>query len=109
MGADRLPQAGHEWEDEVNELRGDIRALRADMGKLEGALRSDMNKLECSLRADMGRMESGLRGDMAKLESTLRSDMSRLETTLLKWSFLFWIGQVIALSGVMGVLLRARL
>ena len=68
----------------------------------------DMTKLECGLRCDMSRMESGIRADMGKMESGLRADMSRLEATLLKWSFLFWIGQVIAMSGVMSVLLRAR-
>jgi hypothetical protein len=97
MGADRIPLPGHEWEDDVIELRGEMHALRGDM-----------TKLECTLRSDMGRMESGLRADMVKLESGLRGDISRLETTLLKWSFLFWIGQVIAMSGIMGVLLRAR-
>ena len=90
MDVDPLPPAAREWEEDVNALRGEIQAS-------EARLRMDMTKLECGLRCDMSRMESGL-----------RADMSKLETTLLKWSFLFWIGQVIAMSGVMSVLLRAR-
>ena len=94
MDVDPSSPAAPEWEDDVIALRGEIQAS-------EARLRMDMTKLECSLRCDMSRMESGLRADMSRMES-------RLETTLLKWSFMFWIGQVIAMTGIMSVLLRAR-
>ena len=90
MDVDPSPPAAPEWEDDVIALRGEIQAS-------EARLRMDMTKLECGLRCDMSRMESGL-----------RADMSKMETSLLKWSFLFWIGQVIAMTGIMSVLLRAR-
>ena len=41
----------------------------------------------------------GLRVDMARQFADLR-------TELLKWSFLFWIGQFAAVSGMMALLLR---
>ena len=37
----------------------------------------------------------------------LRLDISNLRFELLKWSFLFWIGQVAALTAVFSLLLRA--
>jgi hypothetical protein len=36
-----------------------------------------------------------------------RLDLANLRVELLKWSFLFWIGQVAALSAVFSLLLRA--
>jgi hypothetical protein len=38
--------------------------------------------------------------------STLRLEMAALKFDLLKWIFLFWIGQLAALTGGIGVMLR---
>ena len=39
--------------------------------------------------------------------STLRLDIANLRADLLKWSFLFWIGQLAAVVGLVSVLLRS--
>lgn len=80
--------------------------LRQDMVKLETGLRQDMGVLETGLRQDMGALETGLRQDMMKLETGLRKDLSDGLFELLKWSFLFWIGQVVAISTIIAVMLR---
>lgn len=50
------------------------------------------------------------REDMVNAMTTLKCDLHReIQTTrveLMKWSFLFWIGQVAALSGMMALLLK---
>lgn len=45
---------------------------------------------------------AGLQQQMAQMESRLQAKMS----DLLKWSFVFWIGQVIAMTAIMSALLR---
>lgn len=47
---------------------------------------------------------SGVRVQMAQMETRLTDKMSGL----LKWSFVFWIGEVAAIAAIMSVLLRAR-
>ena len=37
----------------------------------------------------------------------IRQDIATNRFELLKWSFLFWVGQVIAVVGLVGVMLRA--
>jgi hypothetical protein len=39
--------------------------------------------------------------------ATLRLEMAELRFELLKWSFLFWIGQLAAFTGVLALMLRA--
>lgn len=46
---------------------------------------------------------SKLRVDLANTESRLQARI----TDLMKWSFVFWIGQVIAITAIMSALLRA--
>lgn len=64
---------------------------------------------------------SGLRVQIAESETRLRQELSAMEVRivreilsevagsrveLLKWSFVFWIGQVVAVSAVMAAMLR---
>jgi hypothetical protein len=60
---------------------------------------------------------SGLRVQIAESEARLRQELSGMEVRivreiassrvdLLKWSFVFWIGQVVAVSAVMAAMLR---
>jgi hypothetical protein len=102
--------------------------LRQDMAAMESGIRQDMTKLESGIRQDMGKMEAGIRQDMSKLESGIRQDMAKLESgirqdmtaqgaalrvdmaagraELLKWSFLFWIGQILTVATLMALMLR---
>ncbi len=38
--------------------------------------------------------------------SSLRLDIANLRVELLKWSFLFWIGQLAAVTGLVSLLMR---
>ena len=40
--------------------------------------------------------------------STLRLDIANLRVELLKWSFLFWIGQLAAITGLVSLLMTHR-
>jgi hypothetical protein len=49
---------------------------------------------------------SKLSVDMANMETRLSLRIDKVQADLLKWSFVFWIGQVIALTAIMSALLR---
>jgi hypothetical protein len=53
---------------------------------------------------------SALRIDFTREISTMRQDFTRdlstVRVELLKWSFLFWIGQVAAVAGLLAFMLR---
>jgi len=44
--------------------------------------------------------------ELTELGSTLRREMARDRFELLKWMFVFWIGQLAAMSAIMSFLLR---
>jgi hypothetical protein len=46
------------------------------------------------------------RVELATLGSDLRQEMARDRFELLKWMFVFWIGQLAAMSAIMSFLLR---
>jgi hypothetical protein len=80
--------------------------LRQDMGRMESGIRQDTAAMESGIRQDMARMESGIRQDMGRMESGLKQDINTARFDLLKWCFLFWIGQVVAMTGILSVMFR---
>jgi len=64
-----------------------------------------------ALRIDVARDISAMRVDVARDLSTLRGDVARdlsgVRSELLKWSFLFWIGQVATMAGLLAFMLRS--
>ena len=75
-----------EWSDEV---------LTAAADRFERRLGTEMS----ALRLEMSRDLSALRVDLAR-------DTAALRVELLKWSFLFWVGQVATMAGLLALMLR---
>ena len=65
-------------------------------------LRVQIAHVESSIRQDMTRLGADLRQEIAGVSSRMALD--RFE--LLKWAFLFWIGQVVAIGTLFGVMIR---
>lgn len=74
--------------------------LRERLG--EGASGSLMNMFTDAHTIATDSFERRLDQDV----STLRLDIANLRADLLKWSFLFWIGQLAAVIGLVSLLLR---
>jgi hypothetical protein len=92
------------------ELRTEMSALRADlrqeMSSLRADLRQEISALGGDLRQEMSALGGDLRQEMSALGGDLRQEIAAGRVDLFKWCFLFWVGQVLAMSGIMGVMLR---
>jgi hypothetical protein len=69
-------------------------------------VRAQIAQLEASLRREMTEMGAAIGRDMADMCAGIRQDMATGRVELLKWCFLFWVGQVVAIAGIMGLMLR---
>jgi hypothetical protein len=92
----------------------ELAGVRTEMARCEARLREEI----AGVRVEMARGEARLHGEISQTGAMLREEMAqqgamiRQEVAtnrfeLLKWSFLFWVGQVIAVVGLVGVMLRA--
>jgi hypothetical protein len=61
---------------------------------------------QCTERFERRLAEEGaaLRVEMAHLETGLRGDMAAMRAELLKWAFLFWVGQLASVAAIVGLL-----
>ena len=74
------------------------------------SLRIDVVREISTLRHDVTRDIAALRQDMTQEAATLRQDFTRdlssVSVELLKWSFLFWVGQVAAMAVLLAFMMR---
>jgi hypothetical protein len=73
-------------------LTEEISGLRADLYREIQAIRLEFHDGLAAVRQEM---------------ATLRADMAAMRADTLKWSFLFWIGQVATIAALLSFMLRA--
>ena len=81
-------------------------SLRTEIAQMGAGIRQDMAQMDAGIRQDMALMGAGIRQDMVQMGAGIRNDMAVGRTDLFKWCFIFWIGQVLAMTGILGVMLR---
>jgi hypothetical protein len=98
-----------EWFNKVDATyRSDLRELNelnfgrfdANLGALGSGLNARMSVLEDRLNARMGALDDRLNARMDALESRLDARMAGFEARVIKWMFLFWIGQAVTTVGL---------
>ena len=119
---DLLHSARLDWRDDViaacgerfeRRLAAEMSGLRLEITQGDAALRQEMTELGASLRQETAQLGASLRQESAESAATLRQEIAGLRTDmwagrveLLKWCFVFWVGQVVAVAGVLAVMLR---
>ncbi len=73
-------------------LAQEIAVLRAELGGLRADMGSEIGKLRSELHAEIGK---------------LRADMGAFEGRITRWMFVFWIGQIGALLGILFAFFRS--
>ena len=76
------------------------------LGTEIGALRLDMAKEFATARVETAKQVAAVHVEMAALRGEFAAGLAATRSDLLKWSFLFWIGQFAAVSGMIAFLLR---
>ena len=81
----------------------------ADMFDANNRAVLDEATMQCIDRFERRLVEeaSKLRVEMSQLRSDLRGEMATTRVELLRWAFLFWVGQLVSVAVVVGSILRA--
>ena len=110
-----LDAARCDWRDDVlslsverfeHRLAEESSGLRVQIAQSEAAVRNEIGQVEGRLRHEMGQLEVGLRQEIGQMELRIVREIGNSRFDLLKWTFAFWIGQVVAMSAIMAAMLR---
>lgn len=109
-----MAQLGATLRQEMTGLRSDLREdmavlrsdLRQEIAGVCSDLRQEITGSRSDLREEIAGVRSDLRQEIARLGSDLRSEMATNRVELLKWAFLFWIGQFVSVVSFVALMLR---
>lgn len=91
-------------------LAEEIAGVRVQIAQTEGVLRREIAEMGAAIRQEMAQMGASIRQETAQMGASIREDMVRMgaevRVEMLKWSFLFWIGQVVTMTGIIALMLR---
>jgi len=81
--------------------------FEARLSTVAAELRGEMASLKSDLRQEIAAGDTALRVALVEGLSLIRREMSDMRVDVLRWSFLFWLGQVAATATMLAMLLRA--
>ena len=93
-----------EWTGEIVNLA--VERFERRLVEEISSLRVEMARGHATLREELARESATLREALAQQGAALRVEIATNRFELLKWSFLFWVGQVLAIGGLMAAMLR---
>lgn len=95
------------------EVSGEVARLRAELRDEIGQHRGEVSDEFAKFRAEMGQHRAEILSQIAKLRtevqveiSGLRTEMARFEARIIRWMFIFWIGQIGAILGILFAFFR---
>ncbi|MBA3949135.1 MAG: hypothetical protein H0X44_04230 [Acidobacteria bacterium] len=94
-----LQTASSGWRNDVLTLApdrfGQVLATEA------GRLRVEMFNGDAAIRHELVETRAMFRQELAETRAALREDMSALRVEVLRWSFLFWLGQIATIAALL--------
>ena len=64
-------------------------------------IRNEMSDLKIHIENKVTHEVETLRSDLIRVDQSLRTDIARYQANTIKWMFIFWIGQIGALVGIL--------
>jgi hypothetical protein len=105
------PEACEDLSDAFEEVENDMLALSGERFEqrlaVSAELRAELSRSQSGLRQEITTMDAGIRVALTDGLSKIRADVSDMRVDVVRWSFLFWIGQVLATGTLLAFVLRA--
>jgi hypothetical protein len=98
-----MAEMGADIRREMVQMGADIRQEMAQMG---ADIRTEMAQMGAHIRTEMAQMGGDLRQEMGQMGSGIRQEIAAGRVEMLKWCFLFWIGQLVTIASILGITLR---
>jgi phage-related tail protein len=105
-----MAELGADLRQEMAELGADLRqemaGLGADLRREMAEMGADLRQEMAEMRADLLQGDASLRLEMREGFATIRQEMADQRFELLKWAFIFWVGQFFAVASLLAIAIR---
>jgi uncharacterized FlaG/YvyC family protein len=80
-------------------------ATKEDIERARGVLKEDIGKVRSELKEDIERVKSELEINLERIRGELDVKIEKTKSDIIKWMFLFWIGQLASLIAILKIFL----
>ena len=107
------PDATEDVSDACEEVQNDMLTITTERfeGRLvavSAELQAELFRTQCQLRQEMAVGDAALRITLLDGLANIRTELAGLRADVLRWSFLFWVGQLGAIAAMLAWLVRSR-
>ena len=81
-------------------LSEEISGIREYIAEMRAEIREEMADMRAECRERIAALESELRQEMAQMEAHLLAEIARRHSELIRWMFIFWIGQFVSMAAL---------
>jgi hypothetical protein len=96
--------------EESSGLRQAMTQMNAELGqaiaRVDSELRQLITRNDGELRQALAQSEASLRREIVDGDAKLLEALNQVRVDVLKWSIGLWMGQIVALAGIMALMLR---
>ena len=106
MGADirqEMTQMGADIRQEMTQMGADIRQEMTQMG---ADIRQETTQMGADIRREVAQIGGDIRREVALMGGDIRQEIAIGRVEMVKWCFLFWIGQLVTIATIAGIMLR---
>ncbi|RLC82716.1 MAG: hypothetical protein DRI61_01495 [Chloroflexi bacterium] len=100
LGAELRQEMASQMAELRQEMTSQMAELRQEMSSQVAELRQEMSSQVAELRQEMATQGAELRQEMASMQSRLHAEIAKRHSELIRWMFIFWIGQFISIAAL---------
>ncbi|RKX74627.1 MAG: hypothetical protein DRP87_16450 [Spirochaetes bacterium] len=82
-------------------LMEEISNLGERLIKSDLSIKEELLKNDNSIKEELKQSISSIREEMIRGKESIRTEMHKINSTTIKWMFLFWVGQIGVLLGIL--------
>ncbi len=84
-------------------LERQIAQVKTDLEHQIAQVKTDLEHQIAQVRTDLEHQIAQVRTDLAKVKADLHVEIAQVKAELLKWLFLFWVGQIGIVGGLLAL------
>ncbi len=73
----------------------------------EGRFEKQLETVKAELKVEIANVKAELKAEIANVKAELKVEIANVEKHLVKWMFIFWIGQFASIVGILTAILFA--
>lgn len=86
------------------ELHQEIAGVKREIGELRSDVKQAITSQGAGLRQEMTTQRAELREEIASQGAALRQEMATTRVDVLRWAFLFWLGQIATMAALLSLM-----